>query len=237
MAIFNISCASVTVVALLFAPTVAFAGKLSGEGALAASQTTGNTSTMALGAGLKLRNEAGRWVETAEVRADYASADGVTTTNRLFGALQIGRDFNKTIYGFGRVSINRDRFTGYKNQLFFGAGLGAHVLTGPKATWDLEVSPGYQINNFLVGGNAKSFALQGSSRFGYKFNDAVSLQNDTNIGYASTSTLIGNITSVTAKLSEKLAARMSYEVAHQTSPLPGAKATDTATKVSLVYGF
>jgi putative salt-induced outer membrane protein len=237
MAIFNISRAAITVVALLFAPTAAFAGTLSGEGALAASQTSGNTSTTALGASLKLRNEAGPWVQTVEIRADYANADDVTTANRLFGALQIGRDFNETFYGFGRVSNNRDRFTGYKNQLFFGAGLGMHVLTGPKATWDLEVSPGYQIDTFLLGGSSESFALQGISRFGYKFNDAVSLQNDTNIGYAETSTLIGNITSVTAKLSEKLAARMSYEIAHQTSPLPGTEATDTATKVSLVYGF
>jgi putative salt-induced outer membrane protein len=237
MAVSNIYRISIVGFALLTAPTVAFAGGLSGEGALSASQTTGNTSTTTLGAGLKLRNQDGPWVETAEISADYARSAGATTTNRLFGALQAGRDFDKTFYGFGRISDTRDRFTGYKNQLFLGAGLGAHVLAGPKLIWDLEVSPGYQINTFVAGGNAKSFAAHAGSRLGYKFNDAVSLQNDTDIAYAKTSTLIRNVTSLTAKLGAKLAARMSYEAAHQTSPLPGAKATDTATKVSLVYGF
>lgn len=218
-------------------PAAAHADQLTGEGALSASQTTGNTSATTVGAGLKLNDKTGPWLINGVITADYGRTNGVTSTNRLFGSLQAGRDLDSTFYAFGRVSDTRDRFTGYTNQLFLGAGLGAHVVKGPKLTWSLEASPGYQMNKFVAGGSQNSFAAHFASKLGYKFNPAVAFENDSDVSYAKTSTLLANVTSLTAKLGAKLAARVSYEVDHQSSPLPGTRATDTYTKMSLVYGF
>ena len=219
-------------------PGAAWADGLTGEGALSASQTTGNASATTLGANLKLNDTMGPWLVNGVLAGDYGRTNGVTTTNRQFASAQAGRTLDTTFYVFGRTSDTRDRFSGYDNQFFLGAGVGAHVVTGPKLTWSLEAAPGYQINKLTNGmGVRRSFAAHGASKLGYTFNAAVSAENDTDIGYAKTSTLITNVTSLTAKLGAKLAARMSYEIDHQTAPVAHDKADDTYTKVSLVYGF
>ncbi len=210
---------------------------LTGEGAISASQTTGNSSTTDLGAGLKLKYTTDTWIHDAAISADYGKQAGVTSKNRLFGSYQIGRKLNKHVYVFGRVSDERDRFSGFKNRLFVGGGLGAEILSGPQMFWAVEAAPGYRIDKLNAGLTKKSFAAHGGSKFGYKFNDSVAFQNDTDINYAKVSTQLINVASITAKLSSKLAARVSYEYRHETKPAFGLKADDTATRISLVYGL
>ena len=70
-----------------------------------------------------------------------------------------------------------------------------------------------------------------------KFNDAVNFTNDTEVVYSDVSTQIVNIAAVTAKMTDKLAARFSYEVRNESDPPFGRKSTDTISRISLVYGF
>jgi putative salt-induced outer membrane protein len=46
-----------------------------------------------------------------------------------------------------------------------------------------------------------------------------------------------NIAALTAKLTDILAARVSFEVRNESNPPFGREATDTATRFSLVFGF
>ncbi len=217
--------------------TAAHADGLKGEGAISAAQTTGNSSTTDLGAGLKLNYSTESWIHDAVVSADYGKQAGVTSKNRLFGSYQIGRKLNKHVYVFGRVSDERDRFSGFTNRLFVGAGIGDKVIDGPKVFWAIEAAPGYRVDKLITGLTNKGFAAHAGSKFGYKFNTAVSFEDDTDVNYAKVSTQLINVAAITAKLSAKLSARVSYEIRHETSPAVGLKADDTATRFSLVYGL
>jgi len=235
---------------------------LSGEGSLSAAMTTGNTSTTTLGAGLKLNDHMDGWLVNGVFNADYGRNNGVTSVNDQFASLQAGRDLNSTVYVYGRVSDTRNRFIGYFNQFFVGAGVGAHVAKGPQLTWTVEAAPGYVTTKLVHDwGTQSGFAVNVGSKLGYKVNPAVSFENDTNLIFTHYNTLnvqlfdgtvspgtytpetlgssstLDNITSLNAKLGSKLGLRVSYEVNHQTSPLPGFKSTNTFSKVSLVYGF
>jgi putative salt-induced outer membrane protein len=44
-------------------------------------------------------------------------------------------------------------------------------------------------------------------------------------------------TALTTKIVDALAARVSFDIKKETSPSPGAKKTDTASRATLVYGF
>ena len=247
--------------AVIALPTIAHADAtpaqgLSGEGSLSASQTTGNSSTTVIGAGLKLSDHYEGWLVNGVLNADYGRNNGVTSINDQYASLQAGRDLNSTVYVYGKLSDTRNRFIGYFNQFFVGAGVGAHVLKGPQLTWTVEAAPGYETSKLVHDwGTQHGIAGNVASKLAYKVNDKVSLANDTNLTFTHYNTLdrilpfttthvilgssstLDNTTSATAKLGAKLALRVSYEVNHQTSALPGFKSTNTYSKFSLVYGF
>ena len=73
--------------------------------------------------------------------------------------------------------------------------------------------------------------------FSHQFNESVSFSNDTEWIYSKVSSQLINTAAITAQLSGALSARVSFEFRNESSPQPGRKATDTATRVSVVYGF
>lgn len=215
----------------------------SGEGALSAGVTTGNTETTDIGAGLKLAYEAGRWTHTGEVRFDYAEQDGLETKNRVVGAYQLNRDLTERLFAFARASHERDEFSGFDSRTFLGVGVGYTILDGAATTWSVKAAPGLKIDEVqpappaVVGGTEQSFAAVFGSTFAHAFNDHVSVGNDTEIIYADVSTQANNQTSLTAQIMERLSARLSFEVRYETDPALGRQDTDTATRFGLVYGF
>jgi putative salt-induced outer membrane protein len=218
-----------------------------GEGSFGAGFNTGNTETSDFGLGLKLARDSGVWNASLEAVADFAETDGVETKNRAFLAGQLDRDFNERTYGFGRVSYERDEFSGFESRGFVGGGLGYRILMGEQATWSIEGGPGLKIDEIrdtvlpgpviVPGETEESFSAIGASKFAYAFNENVKLTNDTNVLYAETSTQLGNSLAVTAALTGALSARFSVDVRYDTDPPVGFEQTDTATRVSLVYAF
>jgi putative salt-induced outer membrane protein len=133
--------------------------------------------------------------------------------------------------------------------LFVGVGAGYHVFKEKPLTWSVEIAPGYRrskiADSFLVGpplitilgGTANDFALRGSSKFAYQFNENVNFTNDTDVIWTDTSTQTVNTAAVTAQLTERISGRVSFQVRHETDPPLGFVNTDTATRASIVYGF
>ncbi len=216
-----------------------------GEGTFGAGVSTGNTETRDLAAGLKLSRDSGMWRPSVELLADYGETDGTETRNRIFAAGQIDRDFSERAYGFGRVSHERDAFSGFESRSFVGAGVGYRVIAADLTSWALEAAPGLKIDETrdiatpvaIPGSTEESFAVIGSSKFAHAFNDNVRLTNDTSVIYAETSTQIGNSLAITSALSGALSARFSFDVRYDTEPPAGFEQTDTITRVSLVYAF
>ncbi|MBU1346531.1 MAG: DUF481 domain-containing protein [Alphaproteobacteria bacterium] len=228
-------------------PALAQDSSWTGEGSLGAGYTTGNTETSDFGLGLKLARETGDWKTSIEALADYGKTDGVETKNRAFVAGQMDRDFGERTFGFGRLSYERDEFSGFESRAFAGAGLGYRILVGETTSWSVEGGPGVKFDEvretvqpgpvIVPGETVTSFSAIGASKFAHAFNDNVKLTNDTNVLYAETSTQLSNSLAVTAALAGALSARFSFNVRYDTDPPPGFEQTDTVTRVSLVYAF
>ncbi len=213
-----------------------------GEGSFSFGTTTGNTETTDLGLGAKVNRKMGVWTVGGEAAADYGELAGVESRNRILVAGTADRQINDRLFGFGRVSYERDEFTAYENRAFLGAGLGYTVLTGGAASWTVRGGPGVKIDKLRNPGpgvDAEQTGLGAFARseYGYAFNDNVKLTNDTDVLYGENSTQLGNVIALTANLGAGLAGRVSFDVRYDTDPAPGFEDTDTATKVSLVYGF
>ncbi|MEM6900596.1 MAG: DUF481 domain-containing protein [Pseudomonadota bacterium] len=220
-----------------------------GEGSLSAGITTGNTDTVDLGVGLKGQKETEKWTFAAEAGYDYGEVDGEETRNRWFVAGQVDRKLGERLYAFTRATYEQDNFSGFDTRLFVGVGAGYHIFKGEKLRWTIEAAPGFRRDEVadtldlgpppvvIEGGVENNFALRGSSQFAYDFNENVGLTNDTSVVWTDLSTQTINTTALNAGLTDAITARISFEVRNDTNPPDGFVNTDTATRLSIVYGF
>lgn len=216
--------------------------KWTGEGAFSAGTSTGNTETTDLGLSLTLAREVQAWKVGLQASADYGETDGTETKNRTFLGANLDRQINDKLFGFGQLSYEQDEFSGFASRVFIGAGLGYEVFNSETTQWTVRAGPGLKIDEIEATATApatteESFGATAQSNWAYQLNDNVSFNNDTNILYAETSTQIGNVTGLTATLTNALSARVSFEVRHDTNPPEGFEDTDTISRVSLVYAF
>jgi putative salt-induced outer membrane protein len=229
-----------------FAQTAPPAPKWTGEGALSAGYTTGNTQTTDGGLAIKARHVGGLWTQAADFAADYGKTDEIESKNRLAASGQIDRVFNDKWNGYTRLTWERDAFSGFDNRYFAGLGLSYKAWDTMQTAWTLEGGPGYKIDEVratlatptapaTLAMTDKNFGARAGSNFRYAFNDRVALTDTSEVVYSETSTQLSNGVALTAGLMGNLSARISLDVRHDTSPPAGFKATDTATKFSLVY--
>jgi putative salt-induced outer membrane protein len=208
-----------------------------GEGSLSAGVTSGNTKTTDAAAGLKVANQFGEWRAKGDLVAEYGETSNNETKNRYKVGAQLDRDFDATWYGFGRASYEEDKFAAFDTRTFAGIGVGVKVIAEEATKLTLEFGPGYRWDELANGTEEEDISVRGAAFYKHEFNEAVAFSNDLEVLYADVSTQVFNSTGLTAKLTDTLAARVSYDVRHETDVLPGRKETDTATRVSLVYGF
>lgn len=212
----------------------------SGEGALNAGFTTGNTETRDAGVRVRALHRGEAWSQLLEISGDYGDTNEVESKNRIAAAGQIDRRFGERMNSYVRATWERDEFSGFENRYFAGLGLGARVVATDQTRWALEGGPGYKIDEVRAtdttpASTEENLGARAGSKFKHAFNERVSLSNDTEAVYSSRSTQLSNVVALDAGLMGNLAARVSFDVRHDTDPLPGFEATDTATKFSLVY--
>lgn len=214
--------------------------KWTGEGAFNAGFTTGNTETRDAGVAVRVHHTGDQWTQAGEFTADYGDTDEVATRNRLSASGQIDRIFSDQWNGYTRLAWERDEFSGFENRSFVGVGGAYKAIDAPGTKWTLEGGPGYKVDELSASDTApatkeESFGGRLASRFSHDLNERVQMSDVTEIVASDTSTQVSNSVALTANIMGNLSARVSLDVRHDTDPLPGFEATDTATKFSLVY--
>lgn len=229
-------------IAALFIPALSAAQTASdwtGEASLTGSKTTGNTETTDIGLGLKLAKTGEKWGHKFKALADYGRTDGVNNKQRFSIGYQIDRNINEHLYVYGNADYFNDDFGAFKEGYFVGTGLGYKVIQSDPLNWNIESGLGYRSQSeqdpSLI--TTKELALRGFSDFDYKFNDAVSVYNDSEIIYSSSDTYIWNEIGLTAQLMGNLAARASFRIDNHSNVPVGRKKTDTITRLGVVYSL
>ncbi len=208
----------------------------SGEGQLGVSLTTGNTEDTALLAALKLNYTADRFSHSFRALADYRDSFNVTTNEEYALGYQLNYDFDDQLYGFGSVDWERNEFAGRTNRWTESVGLGVHAIATPTTQLDLEGGIAFRQTDYTLGAGNGETAARLRGYLSHAFNENVSVSQEV-IGIIGESNTVDSISAVTAKVTDALALRASYEVTYDSAPLPGLKETDTATRLGVVYGF
>ncbi len=219
----------------------------SGEGSFGAGFTTGNTDTSDYNAGVKLAHRGAKWAQAGEFAAEYGETDHVESKNRLRAAGQVDRFHSERASAYGRVTWDRDEFSGFENRYFFGLGAAYKVVMAEATNWTLQGGPAFRIDEIreqtttgippevLAPSTEESFGAALGSRFKHRLNPYVEITDDSDVTYSPTSTRLTNSLALNFKLIDGLSARLSYDINHDTNPPDGFEATDTATRFSVVY--
>lgn len=208
----------------------------SGEGQLGVSLTTGNTEDTALLASLRLNYVADRFSHSFKALADYRDSFNTTTNEEYALGYQLNYDFTPELYGFGALDWERNEFSGRTNRWMQAAGLGFHAIATPTTLLDLEGGIAFRQTDYVIGGGNGETAARLRGYFSHAFNENVTLSQEV-VGILGESNTVDSISAVTAKVTDALALRASYEVSYDSEPLAGLKETDTATRLGVVYGF
>jgi putative salt-induced outer membrane protein len=212
----------------------------SGEGAVNASYTTGNTNETDFGVDLKAKHTGGLWIQSMEFSGDYGDENGVENERDLTATAHVERLFTPRWSGYLRGWWENKAFSGFGDRYFIGPGAIYRMFDGQKLKWSLEGGVGYKVDEVDATATAPARAveeagLRAASKFRYDFNPQVSLTNDTVTLYSSEYSLFINTVAVTANMAGGLSMRASYEVHYDLNALAGFEDVETTSKVSLVY--
>lgn len=208
-----------------------------GEGQIGASQSSGNTKSAGLSAGVALSRQGIDWTHKLRAQADYQRTNGRTSVERYLVELEPQYRINDRAFGFGFGRWEHDRILGYDTRWNISGGLGYKVIDGKTMSLSLKGGPAWRQTDFISGARDSELTALGGLDFGWQLSPTLRLTQvaSTIIGEANSST--NSLTALNAKLSGALSARIAYAAQIDTSPPPGIERVDTQTRFTLVYGF
>ena len=222
----------------------AFAEGVSGEVALNAAHTSGNTDTANLGLGLKLDFATGQWEQELRSNVELGREDGRTSKQLIRITYGIEHDVGGKWYGFANTEYFQDEIGAFKYGLFTGGGVGYRLAMDAPFEWEVEAGPGYRrqkARNKLgdpsgVGSTIRNeLAVRVHSDVDWDINDRVSAYNYSEAIHSSADTYLWNEAGVTAELFGGLGVRTSFRVDHHTDVPVGRERTDTLARFGIVY--
>ena len=208
-----------------------------GEGQIGASQSSGNTKSAGLSAGIALARKGIDWTHRLRAQADYQRTNGRTSVERYVLELEPQYRINDRTFAFGLGRWEKDRILGYDTRWNMSGGLGYKVLDDKKMTLSLKGGPAFRQTDFVSGKEDTEMTALAGLDFGWQLSPTLRLTQvaSTIIGEANSST--SSLTALNAKLTGALSARIAYSAQIDTSPPPGIEKVDTQTRFTLVYGF
>jgi putative salt-induced outer membrane protein len=208
-----------------------------GEGQIGASQSSGNTKSAGLSAGVALSRQGIDWTHKVRAQADYQRTNGRTSVERYLVELEPQYRINDRAFAFGFGRWEHDRILGYDTRWNVSGGLGYKVIDGKTVSLSLKGGPAWRQTDFISGISDSELTALGGLDFGWQLSPTLRLTQvaSTIIGEANSST--NSLTALNAKLSGALSARIAYAAQIDTSPPPGIERVDTQTRFTLVYGF
>ncbi len=206
----------------------------SGNGELGVNYTTGNTKDFGVMAGVSLMKDGLTFRHKLNGLMDRRKSNGVLTSNRAMAGYELNYKFNEQIYAYGLGSWERNTFAGFTRRFTESVGAGYQVFKNDDMYLELTAGPAFQQTRYVDGRSDRDISARAGLDFGWEFVDDVMLTEKAAILIGSQWT---STTAVTFALIDALSARASFDVIHENNPLVGRKATDTASRLSLVYGF
>jgi len=208
-----------------------------GEGEIGASRATGNTDTTDIAVGIRLKKDGLKWAHKFNLTADYQHSQGVSGVDKFLTGYEANYKFSARFYTFGLLQYDRDHFAGFNNRVTESFGLGYNVVRTPKLAWDVTAGPAFRQIDAVVGPTQYDVEARLATHLTWNISSSTVFTEEMSFYVGGGNSTSQSTTALTTTLIDALAARASFNIKKETSPTPGFKNTDTASRITLVYGF
>ena len=212
-------------------------GPWGGKASLGYLSTTGNSETLNVSAAAELEYASGKWDHLAQVSAVGAQQDDETTAEAYLAAWKTEYSFSEFNYAFGRVRWQKDKFSGYDQQMSETVGYGRRILHSDRHTLNGEAGVGLRQSDLRDGTSEDETILRGSLDYTLKLSENAEFGQDFLVESGAENTFMESVTELKASLIGELALKASYTIRRNTSVPVGSEKTDTFTAISLEYEF
>lgn len=208
-----------------------------GEGQIGASQSSGNTDTVGVTVGLKLKKEGLHWRHNFNALVDYERSSGVTDRNQLQFGLESDYKFSDRVFVFGSALYERNRFSGYNSRVSLSGGIGYRVIAAHDFSVDLKLAPAWRRTDYLDEPKANEVTGLAQLNSLWKISKTLSFNEDATMLSGNTNTSLTSLSALTLKINSTISVRAAYQLTYNSQPTDAYRTTDTLTRFTLVYGF
>ncbi|MGV3555192.1 MAG: DUF481 domain-containing protein [Croceibacterium sp.] len=218
-----------------------------GKGEIGAYLSSGNSSNEGLTAGLTLDRKGIDWSHKLRGRMDYQRANGRTSREQYFASYEPRYQIDQGLFAYGLAQYEQDRIQGFTGRYALSGGVGYHVIDGTDLDLSIKAGPAFRVTDYVTGETDSRLAALFGADFDWRISERLTFTQDSNMvaetGAQATlfvdsrNTTLNLVTGLEAKVSDRLTTRLSYQVDYNSDPRPGAVATDTLSRFTLVYGF
>jgi putative salt-induced outer membrane protein len=199
--------------------------------------TTGNSQAANLSAKTSFGYVAAPWRHAFMLQAVKGSTNGVTTAEEYEAAEQTDYTFSENNYVYGALNYSTNRFAGYDQRTTEVIGYGRRLLASDTQMLDVQIGGGARQTRQTDDTRRNEPIVQLAGAYRWDFSDNANFSQQIKVEDGSDNTYSENVTALTANLSGGLALSISYTVKHNSTVPAGSEKTDTATAVSVIYGF
>lgn len=209
-----------------------------GEGEFGFTSTSGNSDSENLNASLGISREIASWRHSASIRNIRAESDGETSVDSLVLKGRSEYKFGEKSYVFGRLRYEDDEFSGYDYQTSVAFGAGSRFVENERHLFDASIGLGFRsLKDAVTRDTEDDGIITADLTYKYKISETAAFEQTVFLESGDENTHSESNTSLTTRIAEKLAAKISFLVKRNSDVPPGTEKTDEIFTVSLVYGF
>lgn len=219
----------------------------SGEGEIGAFQSTGNSDTVGVAAGLKLKRQGIDWSHRFTARVDYQRQNGETSREQFLAAYEPRWQFDENLFVYGLAQFERDQLQGFDARYALSGGLGYKIVDREGLSLSVKAGPAWRVTEFSDGTSNSRIAGLFGADFDWEIFNGLTFTQDANavaetggevqVLIDSSNTSINLVSGLDFAISDNLRSRLSYAVEYDSNPPAGAVSTDTLTRFTVIYGF
>jgi putative salt-induced outer membrane protein len=210
---------------------------LSGKVALGYLATSGNSESENFSLGFAGDFYGEVWHHELTGRSIRASTSGITTAEAYGLSWQSERDFAEHSYVFGRLAWDKDKFSGYDQQIREVLGYGRHFIDNDRHKLDGEVGAGARQSDLRDGTSQDETILRLNLSYKLQISETAEFEQTFGVESGSDNTYTESVTALSADVWESLAIVLSYTVKNNSDVPIGTEKRDTFTAVALEYSF
>jgi putative salt-induced outer membrane protein len=222
-----------------------------GKGQFGFLDSHGNSDAESINGNLDLLRYDGAWKNELYIGGLYGKNSGIVSAERVEAHEQTNYTISGNLFAFGGLRYEHDEFDGFEYQASLTAGLGYKVMDTKSDKLTVQLGAGYsRLRPEAIDKDADGAVIaripqdsEGAAigtlgvDYSHTFNAATILSNKLLVESGSLNTNINDQTTLTVKMSKKLALSVGYGILDNTKPTPPTKKLDTLATVNLVFSF